>query len=348
MPTPPPRRRRWLATALLVAASIAGATTAQAATDPITVQSGDSCGRVTEYVFDPGGGSSGPALDDDVRLLEPLLPSRAERTGGWHAVSPALSPSAADAGSHVRAVPPLTPPPAGGLVSIRASELNYLPIERLTDSEVAPHWGMTTFDAPAIEVGFGCVDASTGTYRATITKADQTIRQGTRLLTSVAEVTPALIQRTSNSTAPLRQRCTILTKMADDLQYEATVAGTGVEPIGPPPRPRTPTQYYVEAAVQAHENVHVEHYKAAIEAPYRTFKRTVETTVITASSDQEAIDKFRPRLQAAAATLLQAKADFHAAEKRHEPPSAYQAAEQAVVTPMIDRIRSHRKILGCP
>ena len=204
--------------------------------------------------------------------------------------------------------------------------LNYLPI---VSAGTPPGWGLTVINDPVFDITPYC-DAS-GVAKADITQADSQIEQSVRLLPGVTEVTDTLISTTNS--------CDTLTKMRNSL---ANVANQD-----------PPDGYYVLAAVQAHEDVHVTQYKAAIAPAYVTLKSTVESLSVpldlypNAGAAKIAIQAL-PAYTTAMATFHAADVAANDATASESPEQPFIDAEWNVVQPFITQIDQKRLGLNCP
>jgi hypothetical protein len=111
--------------------------------------------------------------------------------------------------------------------------------------------------------------------------------------------------------------------------------------------------YYMLAAVQAHENVHVTQYRTAIAPAYVTLKAAIEALTVPLSGYAD------PAAAKTAIQALPAYADamdaFHTAHVNannataaHNPVAPFNAAEHGVVDPMITTIDARKTALSCP
>lgn len=214
--------------------------------------------------------------------------------------------------------PPAPAPPAG-----RAT-LNFLPI---LHDQAPTGWGVTVNDDPVFDI---TAYASGATWKCVITTADQQSHQGTRLLPGVVEVTPALVAGESS--------CATLQTMITSLD---TVANQG-----------THSGYYMLAAVQAHEDVHITQYRTGLAPHYTTLKTAIEALTVPLASQPDATAakaaiKALPAYTTAMATFHTADVAVNNASGRHTPVAPFNTAEHGVVDPMIATIRARRTTLKC-
>jgi hypothetical protein len=223
-----------------------------------------------------------------------------------------------------RQAPPPGPdwvPPAG-----RAS-LNFLAI--LNDKvPTGSDWGVTHFDDPVIDI---TAYASGASWTCKITQADEQTHQGVRLLPGQAEVTPALVAGEAS--------CPRLKTMRTSLD---SVASQGPK-----------SGFYMVAAVQSHEDVHVAQYRADLPAHYTTLKTAIEALTVpfagtaTAAAAKAAI-KALPAYTTAMATFAAAEVAVNNKTGTHSPVAPFSTAEHRVVDPMITTIRARETALKCP
>jgi len=214
--------------------------------------------------------------------------------------------------------PPPAAPPAG-----RAT-INWLPV--LPDL-VPASWGTTKNDDPVFDI---TAYASGSKWKCKITTADQQSHQGVQLIAGVTEVTDALVAG--------EEDCDVLKTMIKSLKDVAD---------------QNPNSgYYMIAAVQAHEDVHIRQYRAGLAPHYTTLRTAVEALTVPLAAHADA---------AAAATAIKAlpafttaMATFHAADVTvnntsgaHAPSAPFKTAEHGVVDPMITRIKARRTALKC-
>jgi hypothetical protein len=221
--------------------------------------------------------------------------------------------------------PPPTPSPAPVVAPAGRATLNFLPI--LTD-RVPAGWGVTAPDRAVLDI---TAYASGGDWKCVVTTADQQTHQGTRLLAGVVEVTPALVAAEAS--------CAVLQTMITSLN---SVANQGSH-----------SGYYMLAAVQAHEDVHVTQWQTGIAPHYTTLKTAVEALTVplashgTAAAAKAAI-KALPAFTAAMATFRAAESTVASATASHSPIAPFNTAEHGVVDPTIATIRARRTTLKCP
>ena len=226
-----------------------------------------------------------------------------------------------------RVVQRQAPPPGPDWVAPagRAS-LNCLAI--LNDAvPTGSNWGVTHFDDPVIDI---TAYASGGSWSCMITQADEQTHQGVRLLPGQVEVTPALVAGEAS--------CPRLKTMRTSLD---SIASQGPK-----------SGFYMIAAVQAHEDVHVSQYRAGMPPHYTTLKTAIEALTVpfagtaTAAAAKAAIK---------ALPAYTAVATFHAADVAennktgtHSPVAPFNTAEHGVVDPMVTTIRARETALACP
>ncbi len=191
-------------------------------------------------------------------------------------------------------------------------------------------WGVTVFDDPLVDITAYC-DHGAGVWRCRVTEAEATHHQAVRLLPGVVEVTQALVNSTTN--------CSTLNTMISSL---LSVANQGAD-----------SGYYMLAAVQAHEDVHVQQYIAGVTPLYATFVLSAEALTVPLSSHTNAAD---------ATTALKGLAAYVTAfdafclgetavanqTASHVPATPFVQAELGVVNPMITNINTQKATLGCP
>ncbi len=212
-----------------------------------------------------------------------------------------------------------------GTVPAGRATLNFLPV---LHDRVPPSWGITHNDDPIFDIS---VFAAAGGWECRITKADQRSHQGTRLLAGVVEVTPALVAAEAD--------CARLQTMITSLN---SVASQGAN-----------SGFYMLAAVQAHEDVHITQYRAGLAPHYTTLRTAIEALTVplashnTAASAKAAI-KALPAFTTAMATFHTADVAVNNATGAHAPVAPFNTAEHGVVDPMITTIRARRTALTCP
>lgn len=220
------------------------------------------------------------------------------------------------------------PPPGPDWVppASRAS-LNFLGV--LHDKvPTGTDWGVTHFDDPVVDI---TAYANAGGWKCVITQADEQTHQGVRLLPGQAEVTPALVAGEAS--------CPRLKTMRTSLD---SIASQGPK-----------SGFYMVAAVQAHEDVHVSQYRADLPAHYTTLKTAIEALTVpfagvaTAAAAKTAI-KALPAYTTAMATFLAAEVAVNNKTGTHSPVAPFSTAEHGVVDPMITTIRAREAALKCP
>ncbi|MCD6049808.1 MAG: hypothetical protein K0Q55_1211 [Verrucomicrobia bacterium] len=203
--------------------------------------------------------------------------------------------------------------------------LNYLPV----GVAAAPAgWGVTVIGDPVFDITAYC---NSPHWSCRITQADSQINQACRLLPGVVEVTAALVAAETN--------CTTLTTMATSLD---TVASQGAH-----------SGYYMLAAVQAHEDLHITQYKAAIAPAYVALIAAVEALNVPLKDYADAAAaaaaiKAKPAYIAAMATFHAADVAANNATAAHMPVGPFNTAEHGVVDPMIATINARKAALKCP
>jgi hypothetical protein len=223
-----------------------------------------------------------------------------------------------DAGAPAPPAPVVPPPPS-------VAAVNFLPT--LMDQAPAG-WGVTTEDAPVTDVG---AFTSGANWMVKVTKADQQAHQGVRLVAGVVEVTAGLVAGEAD--------CGKLKTMATSLN---SVANQGAH-----------SGFYMLSAVQAHENLHITQYRADLAPAYAAFRTTVEAlTVPIAGAADAAAAKVAitalPAFTVATATFRAAHVTAQNKTASHPSMAAFNAAEHAVVDPMIATINTRRTALTCP
>ena len=216
------------------------------------------------------------------------------------------------------APPPPAAPPAG------LAGLNFLPVLK---DKAPTGWGVTTEDDAVFDV---TAYNSGAVWKCVITKADQQAHQGVRLLAGVTEVTPALVS--GSACAPLAKMKKSLKDVADQ---------------------NAQSGFYMLSAVQAHEDLHISQYRAALPAAYTALKTAVEalTVPIASAADAAAAKaaiKALPAYTTAISTFNAADANANNATAGHSPMAPFIAIEHTVVDPMIATIDTRRTSLGCP
>jgi hypothetical protein len=202
--------------------------------------------------------------------------------------------------------------------------INFLPI--LYDLS-PPSAGLTRNDDPVFDI---TAYASDATWDCVITTADQQSHQGVRLPPGIVEVTPKLVADETNC-ATLQTMITSLNSIANQNP------GSG---------------FYMLAAVQAHEDVHIKQYREGLAPHYDTLRMAIEGLAVplagnTAASAKAAI-KALPTYTEAMATFHAADVAVNNATADHTPIAPFKAAEHGIVDPMIATIRARRTTLKCP
>ena len=369
MRTAHPRRSTWLAAALLGAMTVtaAGGSPVQA-TDLVSPRDPGSstCAPPPEVVIGPGGGGIGPRPGPGIPL--PSTPVRPLPPGpGGDLIGPGAAKVAAGVlGERTRAVEvPASAARASGTLD-RASQvagttgtwgavsLTYKPIVKLKTTLTDPYWGKTMLERPVIKPTAFCVRY--GRWVAGFEEATQQTRQGVRMLTGVTELDQGVLDATVNFGGPPSEQqrqaaCTALVKMADDLNTVAGRKHVKVQEVGTPVRPRTATRHYIKAAVQAHEDVHVTHYRNRLVEPFKTFKDKVWEIQVDAQTKAEAVKAISEHVdyQAAEKEFETKVTEVGNAEEAHtHQPADFEKAEHKVVDPMVTTIAAYAKGLGCP
>jgi hypothetical protein len=219
--------------------------------------------------------------------------------------------------------PPAPAPPV--VVPAGRATLNFLPI---LQDRVPAGWGVTAPDRAVIDI---TAYASGGTWKCVITTADQQTHQGVRLLPGVVEVTPALVAAEAS--------CPTLQTMITSLN---TVANQG-----------THSGFYMLAAVQAHEDLHVTQWQTGMAPHYTTLRTAVEALTVPLASHADAAAaktaiKALPAFTAAMATFRAGETTVASATASHAPIAPFNTAEHGVVDPMIATIRARKTALKCP
>ncbi|WP_426992620.1 hypothetical protein [Methylomonas sp. CM2] len=208
----------------------------------------------------------------------------------------------------------------GGLAA-----LNYLPVKM----DLSPKgWGVTEEDDAIFDVTAYCAGVD---WKVRITKADQQVHQGVRLLPGVAGVTSAIIQSTSS--------CLVLNAMKTSLN---DVADQNAD-----------SGYYVLSAVQAHEDLHIIQYRNDLNPAYTKLKNSIEALSIPLTDAKNAAEA-KVKIQALA-SYSNAMTIFHTddvaannATAAHNPMQPFIDIEHGVVDPVIAKINTRRTALGCP
>src|SRR5262249_30344979 len=110
--------------------------------------------------------------------------------------------------------------------------------------------------------------------------------------------------------------------------------------------------YYMVAAVQAHENLHVTQYQAAIAPAYVTLKTALEALTVpldayaTAGAAKAAI-KALPTYEIAKQAFDNAHIEAQEATARHQPKEPFINEEHKVIDPMIALIDRRMAALSC-
>jgi hypothetical protein len=227
-----------------------------------------------------------------------------------------------------RVVQRQAPPPGPDWVApAGVASLNWLAV--LHDMvPTGSNWGVTHFDDPVIDI---TAYASAGGWNCVITQADEQTHQGVRLLPGQAEVTPALVAGEAS--------CPRLKTMVTSLN---SIASQGPK-----------SGFYMVAAVQAHEDVHISQYRAGMAPHYTTLKTAIEALTVpfagtpTAAAAKAAI-KALPAYTAAMATFHAGDVAENNKTGTHAPVAPFNTAEHGVVDPMVTTIQARETALGCP
>ncbi|HEX2206790.1 MAG TPA: DUF4157 domain-containing protein [Longimicrobium sp.] len=217
---------------------------------------------------------------------------------------------------------PRFPVPAAAPAGVNS--INYLPV--LMD-QTPTGWGVTTEDDVVVDIT-AFKDGSV--WKCVVSKAEQQAHQGVRLLPGVVEVTNALVAGESD--------CTTLQTMITSLD---SVANQGSD-----------SGFYMIAAVQAHEDVHITQYRADLNPAFTTFKTTVEALTVPDASAADAAAartaiKALPAYTAAETALRAADVAANNKTAAHTDAAAFTTAEHGVVDPMITTIEARRAALAC-
>ena len=200
--------------------------------------------------------------------------------------------------------------------------------DKLTRAFGATEWGLTQPQRTTLDITAFCKGEA---WKNVVSTADGLVHSKSRLLPGVVEVTAALVNAEKN--------CGTLSRMATSLKD----AADGKDHLG----------YYMVAAVVAHENLHVTHYKAGVNPAFATFKAAVEALAIPKGDAKNAADaatkiKALPAYTAALTAFQAAETKAAADTAAHKPAGDFEKAEHAVVDPMIKTITDRRAALKCP
>jgi hypothetical protein len=200
--------------------------------------------------------------------------------------------------------------------------------DKLTRAFGATEWGLTQMLRTTLDITAFCKGE---VWKNVVSTADGLVHTKSRLLPGVVEVTAALVHAEKD--------CGTLSRMATSLKD----AADGKAHLG----------YYMLAAVEAHENLHVTHYKAGVNPAFATFKAAVEALTIPKGDAKDAADaatkiKALPAYTAALTAFRAAETKAAADTAAHKPAGDFAKAEHAVVDPMIKTITDRRTALKCP
>jgi hypothetical protein len=200
--------------------------------------------------------------------------------------------------------------------------------DKLTRAFGAAEWGLTQPQRTTLQITAFCKGE---VWKNVVSTADGLAHTKSRLLPGVVEVTAALVNAEKD--------CGTLSRMATSLKD----AADGKAHLG----------YYMVAAVQAHENLHVTHYKDGVNPAFATFKAAVEALTIPKGDAKDAADaatkiKVLPAYTAALTAFRAAETKAAADTAAHKPAGDFEKAEHAVVDPMIKTITDRRAALKCP
>ena len=193
-------------------------------------------------------------------------------------------------------------------------------------------WGVTDSD-PDVHIVLKCYfDCNTNVWKCRVTEASYAIGSKSRLLPGVVEVTKELVQKTLD--------CTKLTTMVKSLTDVANQ--------------KPDSGFYMLAAVQNHEKLHVTKETSDITASFKVFKKEVEVISIAEDCSTLTAERALEKLKNTVA-YISADTDFLIAQVEslmdssdHEPIASYIAAEVAIVNPMIKIIQDRKMALNCP
>jgi hypothetical protein len=200
--------------------------------------------------------------------------------------------------------------------------------DKLTRAFGATEWGLTQMLRTTLDITAFCKGE---VWKNVVSTADGLVHTKSRLLPGVVEVTAALVNAEKD--------CGTLSRMATSLKD----AADGKAHLG----------YYMLAAVEAHENLHVTHYKAGVNPAFATFKAAVEALTIPKGDAKDAAAaatkiKALPAYTAALTAFRAAETKAGADTAAHKPAGDFAKAEHAVVDPMIKTITDRRTALKCP
>ena len=200
--------------------------------------------------------------------------------------------------------------------------------DKLTRAFGATEWGLTQMLRTTLDITAFCKGE---VWKNVVSTADGLVHTKSRLLPGVVEVTAALVNAEKD--------CGTLSRMATSLKD----AADGKAHLG----------YYMLAAVEAHENLHVTHYKAGVKPAVATFKAAVEALTIPKGDAKDAADaatkiKALPAYTAALTAFRAAETKAAADTAAHKPAGDFAKAEHTVVDPMIKTITDRRTALKCP
>jgi hypothetical protein len=199
--------------------------------------------------------------------------------------------------------------------------------DKLTRALRATEWGLTQPQRTKLDITAFCKG---DVWKNVVSTADGLVHTKARLLANVVEVTAEMVAA--------EKSCDTLSRMATSL----TNVADGKDPLG----------YYMLAAVQAHENLHVTHFKTAVDAAFATFKTAVEGLTIPKGNAKNAAEaatmiKALPAYTAALTAFQAAETKAAADTAAHKPAGDFPKAEHAVVDPMIKKINDRRAELKC-
>jgi hypothetical protein len=115
----------------------------------------------------------------------------------------------------------------------------------------------------------------------------------------------------------------------------------------------THSGFYMLSAVQAHENLHITQYRAALSPAFATFKTAVQALTVPFASHANAAAakaaiKALPAFATARATFQAADVSANNVTAAHTNAASFNTVEHSIVDPMITTIKARRTTLKCP
>jgi hypothetical protein len=217
----------------------------------------------------------------------------------------------------------LNAPDPGSLQAVK-----YLPLQPAPNTPAGGGQTITGFPQPDITA---YCDGQGTVWRCRVTKFEVQNKQTVNA--PQKNVTAELVQSTSN--------CSTLTTMATQLAANAEEVTS--YPVD---------TYWMTTATQAHEDVHLNSAKTAVDAQFPTFKSTVEAITVplnaypTAAEAKDAI-KGTSAYSLAVGAMLVPIALVYDCEQTHCSPEKYKNAHHSKVDPMIQTINERKAALNC-